>query len=139
VKGRRWKIRASLGKHRRRPLLTAPTNCLAFTCGPERHALQLENPALRHQIGVLQRSAAKRSKLTVKPETVIAWHRAGFRLFWTWKDGQRRAPVAPQAGQADPQQAVHWCGTANQPPEMGSVVAVPHVGGLHHRYERQAA
>jgi len=21
----------------------------------------------------------------VKPETVIAWHRAGFRLFWTWK------------------------------------------------------
>jgi len=21
----------------------------------------------------------------VKPETVIAWHREGFRLFWTWK------------------------------------------------------
>jgi len=21
----------------------------------------------------------------VKPETVLAWHRAGFRLFWTWK------------------------------------------------------
>jgi len=21
----------------------------------------------------------------VKPETVVAWHRAGFRLFWTWK------------------------------------------------------
>jgi hypothetical protein len=21
----------------------------------------------------------------VKPETVIAWHRQGFRLFWTWK------------------------------------------------------
>ena len=73
-----------------------------------RGALQLENLALRHQIGVLQRSAAKRPKLTpvdrllwiclsrlwrdwrtalaiVKPETVIAWHRAGFRLFWTWK------------------------------------------------------
>ena len=63
-----------------------------------------ENLALRHQIGVLQRSAAKRPKLTsgdrllwiclsrlwrdwrsalaiVKPETVVAWHRAGFRLF----------------------------------------------------------
>jgi putative transposase len=26
-----------------------------------------------------------------------------------------------------------------QPPEMGSVVAVPQVGGLHHRYERRAA
>ena len=21
----------------------------------------------------------------VKPETVVAWHRKGFRLFWTWK------------------------------------------------------
>jgi putative transposase len=83
-----------------------------------RAALQLENLALRHQIGVLQRSAAKRPKLTsedrllwiclsrlwrdwrsalaiVKPETVIAWHRAGFRLFWTWKvrHGQPGRPI----------------------------------------------
>ena len=36
-----------------------------------RAALQLENLALRHQIGVLQRSAAKRTKLT-----------SGDRLFW---------------------------------------------------------
>src|ERR1700674_1781242 len=73
-----------------------------------RAALQLEILALRHQIGVLQRSAAKRPKLTsedrllwiclsrlwrdwrsalaiVKPETVVAWHRAGYRLFWPWK------------------------------------------------------
>ena len=73
-----------------------------------RAALDLENLALRHQIAVLQRSAAKRLKLTsadrllwiclsrlwhdwrsalaiVTPETVLAWHRAGFRLFWTWK------------------------------------------------------
>jgi hypothetical protein len=62
--------------------------------------LELENLALRHQIGILQRSARKRPKLTpwdrllwvwfsriwsdwrsalaiVKPETVVAWHRAG--------------------------------------------------------------
>lgn len=26
-----------------------------------------------------------------------------------------------------------------QPPEMGSVVVLPQVGGLHHRYERRAA
>jgi hypothetical protein len=26
-----------------------------------------------------------------------------------------------------------------QPPEAGRVVAVPQVGGLHHRYERRAA
>jgi len=83
-----------------------------------RAALELENLALRHQICVLQRSAAKRLKLTsgdrflwiclsrlwrdwrsvlaiVKPETVLAWHRAGFRLFWTWKmrRGQPGRPV----------------------------------------------
>jgi putative transposase len=83
-----------------------------------RAALGLENLALRHQIGVLQRSARKRPKLTsgdrllwiclsrlwrdwrsalavVKPETVIAWHRAGFQLFWTWKvrHGQPGRPV----------------------------------------------
>src|SRR3984893_13105497 len=73
-----------------------------------RAVLELENLALRHQIGVLKRSARKRPKLTpadrmfwvvlsrvwgdwrsaldiVKPATVIAWHRKGFRLFWTWK------------------------------------------------------
>src|SRR5438876_1679829 len=65
------------------------------------------NLALRHQLGVLHRSV-KKPKLTpldrhlwawlcgvwadwrsalivVKPETVIAWHRKGFRLFWTWR------------------------------------------------------
>ena len=25
------------------------------------------------------------------------------------------------------------------PPELGSVIAIPQVGGLHHRYERRAA
>ena len=73
-----------------------------------RAALQLENIALRHQIGVLQRSAKKRLQLhnsdrlfwvglsqiwsewraalvIVKPDTVIAWHRKAFQLFWTWK------------------------------------------------------
>jgi putative transposase len=73
-----------------------------------RTALGFENLALRQQIAVLQRSARKRLKLTsrnrllwiclshlwsdwrsalpiVKPETVVAWHRAGFRSFWTWK------------------------------------------------------
>src|SRR5271169_1187584 len=86
------------------------TTLLATLCSTfrSRAALVLENLALRHQIGVLQRSARKRPKLTpgdrqlwiclsrlwrgwrsalaiVKPETVVAWHRAGFPLFWTWK------------------------------------------------------
>ena len=84
-----------------------------------RATLQLENLALRHQLGVLRRSV-KRPKLTstdrllwawlckvwidwrsslviVKPETVIAWHRKGFRLFWTWKvrRGQSGRPPVP--------------------------------------------
>ena len=82
--------------------------------------LRLENLALRHQLTVLRRSAPKRLKLTradrtfwvwlrrvwgdwksalmiVKAETVIAWHRKGFRLFWTWrirrgKQGRPRVP-----------------------------------------------
>src|SRR5437016_99267 len=28
---------------------------------------------------------------------------------------------------------------AVQPPELGQIVAIPQVGGLHHRYERRAA
>jgi putative transposase len=83
--------------------------------------LRLENLALRQQLAVLRRSAPKRLKLTpadrifwvglrrvwadwksaliiVKAETVIAWHRKGFRLFWTWKihRGQPGRPRAPQ-------------------------------------------
>jgi hypothetical protein len=74
--------------------------------------LQLENLALPHQINVFRRSAKNHAKLTsgvnlegspplglsvppparlpldvviVKPETVVAWHRKCFGLFWTWK------------------------------------------------------
>ena len=86
-----------------------------------RAALQLENVALRHQIGVLQRSAKKRPRLhaadrllwvwlsrvwtdwrsslvIVKPETVIAWHRKAFCLFWTWKirRGKPGRPAVPR-------------------------------------------
>src|SRR5271169_7221067 len=82
--------------------------------------LQLENLALRHQINVLRRSTKKRPKLSsgdrlfwvflshiwrawrstlvmVRPETVLAWHRKGFRQFWTWKvrHGQPGRPVVP--------------------------------------------
>jgi putative transposase len=68
--------------------------------------------ALRHQLQVLNRARPRRLRLAtadrwlwawlsrswpawrtalviVKPETVIAWHRQGFRLFWTWKSRRR--------------------------------------------------
>src|SRR6267142_6318463 len=79
----------------------------ASTAFKSRATLQVENLALRHQLGVLRRSVERpklssadrllwawlaeswsdwRSALViVKPETVIGWHRKGFRLFWTWK------------------------------------------------------
>jgi putative transposase len=84
-----------------------------------RAALQLEIVALRHQIGVLQRSM-KRPKMTpadrllwvwlcsvwhdwrsgvriMKASTVVGWHRKGFRLFWTWKirRGKAGRPAVP--------------------------------------------
>jgi putative transposase len=83
--------------------------------------LRLENLALRQQLTVLRRSAPKRLKLTpadrlfwmwlrrvwsdwksalriVKAETVIAWHRKGFGLFWTWRirRGKPGRPKVPQ-------------------------------------------
>ena len=85
-----------------------------------RASLRLENSALRHHIGVLQRSTKKRpqlnpadrflwvwlsrvwkdwrsSLLIVKPETVVAWHRKAFRVFWTWKirRGKTGRPAVP--------------------------------------------
>src|SRR5713101_7527245 len=82
------------------------------TWAHSRAALQLEILALRHQLQVLQRSRPRRVRLAmtdrwlwvvlarlwtgwrtalviVKPETVIAWHRQGFRLWWTWKSRRR--------------------------------------------------
>src|SRR5260370_36921546 len=70
--------------------------------------MQIEILGLRHQLGVLQRRTTNRTSLRtadrllwvilsrlwaqwrtalviVKPETVIAWQRKGFRLYWRWK------------------------------------------------------
>ena len=76
-------------------------------CFRTRLEMQAENLALHHQIIVLQRGrkrlalnavdrflwvclsrlwAGWRSALAIfKPETVIRWHRTGFRLYWWWK------------------------------------------------------
>jgi transposase InsO family protein len=74
----------------------------------------LENLALRQQLAVLRRSVKRprlrprdrifwvflkrlcedwRSHLIlVKPETVVGWHRRGFKLFWRWKSGKGGRP-----------------------------------------------
>src|SRR5438132_1254283 len=70
--------------------------------------LEAENAALRHQLIVLQRKVRGRVPFTnsdrlffvqlyrwfpsvlkaviiIRPETLIRWHRAGFRRYWRWK------------------------------------------------------
>jgi transposase InsO family protein len=72
--------------------------------------LEAENAALRHQLGLLRRMVPGRVKLTnsdrlflvqlyrwfpsvlkaitvIRPETLVRWHRAGFRRYWRWKSG----------------------------------------------------
>jgi hypothetical protein len=80
--------------------------------------LQVELLAVRHQLHVLERTRPRRVRLSaldrwlwvwlsrlwsewrrvlviVEPATVLAWHRRGVRLFWTWKSCHRtgRPPV----------------------------------------------
>ena len=71
----------------------------------ERRNLALENLALRQQLAILRRTQKRpairvkdrvfwvwlsrtwrewrESLVIVKPETVVGWHRKGFRLYWT--------------------------------------------------------
>src|ERR1700684_870645 len=77
-----------------------------------RAALEAEIWVLRQQINVLRRTAPKKLSFraidrlvfvglyrlfpkvcdalaTVKPDTIVRWHRAGFRLYWRWKSRRR--------------------------------------------------
>src|SRR5271166_654559 len=70
--------------------------------------LEAENAALRHQLIILRRMVRGRVRLTnsdrlflillyrwfpsilgaitiIRPETLVRWHRAGFRRYWRWK------------------------------------------------------
>jgi hypothetical protein len=77
-----------------------------------RASLEAEIVALRHQLNILRRKSPKRPILgsidrlifarlyglapgvlsalaIVSPETVIRWHRAGFRSYWRWRSRSR--------------------------------------------------
>jgi hypothetical protein len=83
-------------------------------------SLQAEILVLRHQLNVLRWKSPKRPTFAnidrlifaglyglapkvlsalaiVRPETVVRWHRAGFRLYWRWKSkspsGRPKLPV----------------------------------------------
>ena len=100
-----------------------------------RRSLVLENLALRQQLAVLKRrhprprldlldklfwvavrrfwSGWQQSLIAVTPETVVRWHRGGFRLYW--KLIGRTRTIA-----------------------SGRVLSHVRLGGLHHRYDRAA-
>ena len=77
-------------------------------CRPDRLA--------RFTLAYLSRFYDWRNALViVQPRTLIAWHRAGFRLFWRWKSrpgrpGERIKPGAePFDTLCDSQAIVSWC------------------------------
>jgi len=83
---------------------------LAILAAPfkSRRRLEAENAVLRHQLIILRRKVPSRVRLTngdrwffiqlyrwfpsilpvltiIRPETLVRWHRAGFRCYWRWK------------------------------------------------------
>jgi len=77
-----------------------------------RRRLEAENLLLRHQLGIALRRKPRRIRVrgsdrallvwmtrlwpslldavqVVQPETVLRWHRAGFKMFWRWKSRHR--------------------------------------------------
>ena len=87
---------------------------LALLASPfkSKYHLETENAVLRHQLIVLRRKVQGRVRLTnngrwfliqlyrwfpsilqvltiVQPETLVRWHRAGFRCYWRWKSRPR--------------------------------------------------
>jgi len=86
----------------------------------DRTRFALENMALRQQLAILQRSVErpklhdsdrlfwtmaceflenwKEHLVIVKPDTVIRWHRQGFRYYWRWKSRSKpgRPPISQE-------------------------------------------
>jgi hypothetical protein len=77
-----------------------------------RSRLEVENLFLRHQLNIALRRAPPRFRLrdgdrallvwmtklwpsllgaaqVVQPETILRWHRVGFKIFWRWKSRNR--------------------------------------------------
>ena len=105
--------------------------------------LEAENAALRHQLIVLRRKLHGRVRLTnhdrwffiqlyrwfpsilqvltiVRPETLVGWHRAGFRCYWRWKS-------RPQGGR--PQIATELRGLIRQMSMENPLWGAPRIHG----------
>ncbi len=84
-----------------------------LVCPASVKELALENLALRQQLAVIKKQCPRprprgtdrwfwvwllrawpnwrKALLLVRPETVIGWHRRGFRLFWSWMSRRKRS------------------------------------------------
>ena len=102
-------------------LLRLLLSLLSRSLCSRRHLL-LENLALRQQLSVLARHRPRprfsnvdrvfwvslrrlwprwqKALILVQPETVVRWHQAGFKLYWTWRSRHRknagRRPVSKE-------------------------------------------
>jgi putative transposase len=87
---------------------------LALTVGP-RQSIEAENLILRRQLALFKERGAKPRRIdaatrlslawlsrlcdwrscviVVRPETIVRWHRAGWRLFWRYKSRPGRPPL----------------------------------------------
>jgi len=117
-----------------------------------RSALQAEIIVLRHQLNAPRRKGPKRLSFSninplvfaglyqlapgvldalkiVTPETVIRWHRAGFRAYWRWKSRPRGGrPKTP----AEVRQLIREMSVAN--PFVGSPADPWRTAQARHRY-----
>src|SRR6202162_4365776 len=109
-------------------MIALPCFVLAILASPfkSKSRLEAENAALRYQLIVLRRQVHGRVRVTntdrlfliglyrwfpsvikaiaiIRPETLVRWHRAGFRRYWRWKsrslggrpqiESELRAPI----------------------------------------------
>ena len=131
----------------------------------DRAALHTEILALRQQVAVLKRKRPRPSLrkadrvfwvilsclwpgwrhalVIVRPETVIGWHRKGFRLFWTWKS-RRRKPGRPPVSReitcrVRPGLQGWWAGCARfSRGSVGRPRAARAIAATHSGHERSA-
>jgi transposase InsO family protein len=95
--------------------------------------LEAENAALRHQLVVLRRKLKGRARLTnndrwffvqlyrwfpsilpalmiIRPDTLVRWHRAGFRRYWRWRS---RSPGGRPPIEAESRALIRQMSTEN--------------------------
>jgi transposase InsO family protein len=123
---------------------------LAVLASPFKSKLRLEaeNAVLRHQLNVVRRRLPGRVRLTnhdrwffiqlyrwfpsilqvltiIRPETLVRWHRAGYRCYWRWKSrplGGRPSPSTWSNGGGRPAMGIRDTPTAPASPWQNGFV-----------------